>query len=134
MGVTLEKLELYYNMKFLIAAFLIVSCVHAHHHTDCGCPHDYDPVCGKDGHTIWNRCYANCQGEAISCTGECPCKAEVTSQGGGSGGGFQAFCRLGAKCPVNFGPTCLCCKQRFFSTKKCRNNCRNYCKHALSYL
>merc|ERR1711953_69588 len=75
---TLKKLELYLNMKFLIAAFLIVSCIHAS--SGCRCHNVYEPVCGVDGQTYSNPCRADCRGVAIICTGECPCKDCCTGQ------------------------------------------------------
>jgi len=38
---------------------------------DCDCPSDYDPVCSADGITFSNECWAQCNGSAISYTGEC---------------------------------------------------------------
>jgi len=42
---------------------------------DCLCMHIYAPVCGINGQTYSNYCEAECAGQEISCSGECPCTA-----------------------------------------------------------
>ncbi len=41
--------------------------------TPCMCPNVFIPVCGFDGVTYSNACFANCAGVAVACPGLCPC-------------------------------------------------------------
>lgn len=37
------------------------------------CPNVYTPVCGKNGMTYSNKCYALAAGMNVQCDGQCPC-------------------------------------------------------------
>jgi hypothetical protein len=39
----------------------------------CICTEEYNPVCGVDGQTYSNPCFAQCEQVKIKCEGECPC-------------------------------------------------------------
>lgn len=41
--------------------------------TACRCPDVYEPICGNNGETYQNACYAGCKAVTVDCLGKCPC-------------------------------------------------------------
>ena len=61
----------------------------------CLCLDVYDPVCGCDGHTYGNACYAACAGVSVMKPGLCGEKCEPK---------FRPDCY----CPAVYKPVCGC--------------------------
>ncbi len=47
---------------------------------DCICTEQWDPVCGEDGQTYSNECYADCENITVSYLGECCADGSIDEQ------------------------------------------------------
>ena len=86
------------------------------------CTAQYELVCGANGEIYGNSCKAGCAGQAVQCTGECPCPTQIgdcicTEQFdpvcGGNGMTYGNSCE--ARCAgqaVQCAGRCPCLKQR----------------------
>ncbi len=87
-------------MKILLITLLTIQTSFA-----CLCTEQYQPVCGKDGKTYSNACFAQCQDKEIAHEGECKkektfepcsCTKEYSPVCGNNGVTYSSGCQ--AKC------------------------------------
>ncbi|TRY71200.1 hypothetical protein TCAL_10673 [Tigriopus californicus] len=58
--------------------------------TACRCPDVYEPICGQNGETYQNACFAGCKAVLVDCEGKCPClKSRARSIDKGQTGAFD---------------------------------------------
>lgn len=58
------------TLSLLAAVILLSGCIEETGERTA-CPEVYDPVCGEDGNTYFNSCYADAAGVDVAYEGEC---------------------------------------------------------------
>jgi hypothetical protein len=86
------KLQVFFTFTILICySFALIKA-----NSCAACPTTFSPVCGVDGRTFQNSCFASCNGIAVASVGQCPV-APVSN---------PVAYNACSKCPTTFSPVC----------------------------
>jgi hypothetical protein len=87
------KLQAFFVLTILICySFALIKA-----NACSACPSTFSPVCGVDGRTFQNSCFAACNGIAVASVGQCPV-APVSNP--------VTQYNACSKCPATFSPVC----------------------------